>query len=77
MKNKIVEFYLDEKINDLNLPAGVSLIEQGQFKLSLEVDTKKIEIPRLLDYFFKRYKIADLVIREIPIEEIIEDIYRK
>jgi hypothetical protein len=39
------------------------------------VNVKKMDIPKLLEYFFKRCKVADLIIKEIPIEEIIEDIY--
>ena len=77
MRNKIVEIHMNEKIGELNLPKGVSTIEKGQFKLILEADTRKIEIPKLLEYFFKNHSVADIIIREIPIEEIIEDIYRK
>jgi ABC-2 type transport system ATP-binding protein len=75
MGNKIVELYLDESNGDVKLPKGVKLVEKEQFKLVLEVNVKKMDIPKLLEYFFKRCKVADLIIKEIPIEEIIEDIY--
>ncbi len=77
MKNKMVEFYFDEKVQEIIVPKGTKIIEQNTFKVILEVNTSVISLTNLLNYFFEKYEIADLIIKEIPIEEIIEDIYRK
>ena len=77
MKNKIVEFYFDEKVEGLTIPKGTKIIEKNAFKVILEVNTSIISITDLLNHFFNKYEIADLTIKETPIEEIIEDIYRK
>lgn len=77
MRNKIVELYFEEKIESLRIPAGVKVISKNPFKVVLEVNTDKIKIVKLLEIILSKYEIADLVIREVPIEEIIEDIYKK
>jgi ABC-2 type transport system ATP-binding protein len=77
MKNKIVEIYLDEKTKEISPPLGAKVIEKGQFKIVLEVDTSKLSIANVLNFFFTKYEVADLIVKETPIEEIIEDIYRK
>mgnify|MGYP001579391277 CR=1 FL=1 len=77
MKNKIVSLYFNDKIADIIIPKGVKVIEKSVFKVALEVDTSKVSITKLLNFFFTKYEIADIVIKEIPIEEIIEDIYKR
>jgi ABC-2 type transport system ATP-binding protein len=76
LRTKIIELYFEDKVKEFKLPKNAKIKEKSPYKLVVEIDTKKISTTSFLDYFFKNYEVADLVIREAPIEELIEEIYK-
>lgn len=75
LNKKIVEAKMKEKI-DLNDEEGITILKDKGYNLKLEIDTTKRDISdaiKLLD----PDKIIDINISNIPLENIISEIYKK
>lgn len=74
LNKKIIEAKMKEKV-DLESEKGITIIKDKGYNLKLEVDTKQTSIAqaiKLLDL----EKIFDINISNVPLEEIISDIYK-
>lgn len=74
LNKKIIEAKMKEKIN-LDDAKGITILKDKGYNLKIEVDTKKTtmsEAIKLLD----PEKINDINISNIPLEDIITDIYK-
>ncbi|MBD3249322.1 ATP-binding cassette domain-containing protein [Candidatus Woesearchaeota archaeon] len=76
LKYKVVDILFEDPIKELKLK-DVNIISKKKYKAKLEIDTDKISIKKLLEHITRRYNIADMVISDPPVEEIIEMIYKK
>ncbi len=76
--------YLDKKIisikseKSLNLKKidGIKIIKQKEYAAKIEVDTKIHSIKDIIDIIVNSNNIIDLTIDDIPLEEIIGEIYK-
>lgn len=76
--------YLQVKVVDLRLhePAelppveGVQVLKQRGCGVKLEVDTTRVPIDRALAEVFRHLSIADIVVSDPPLEEIIAHVYQ-
>ena len=79
--------FLQTKVIDLKLaedpPAaadlpfsGVSVVDQGDWGVRLEVDTARQPIDAVIAHLVAHYRVADITIGDPPMEEIIAAIYR-
>lgn len=73
---KVIEIKTETKIKNLKLK-NVKILEQKRYKLILEINTKKIKIKKIVTYLLNQLDVADITISDPPIEEIIQEIYRK
>jgi ABC-2 type transport system ATP-binding protein len=73
---KLVEVFSE---NILKIPnqKAVTIIKKKKFNAVVEIDTKKRSLKKFLDKLIADNTIEDITIKEQPIEEIIEAIYRK
>ncbi|MBS3144395.1 ATP-binding cassette domain-containing protein [Candidatus Woesearchaeota archaeon] len=74
---KRIELYLDSNKNDIPVMKDVKIIEKTRYKITIEVDRKKIALQKVLDFYLSRLKIVDIVIEDPPIEKFIEKFYGK
>jgi ABC-2 type transport system ATP-binding protein len=57
---------------------NVRLLEKkSPLELTLEVDTSKIAIGDFIENLSRKIKFSDISIKELPMEEIITQIYRE
>lgn len=75
---KLIDLQLaDNHINtNLNLK-GVKILSKEKLNLKLEVDIKKISVKEVIDKLLNTYQVADITISEMPMEEIIANIYEQ
>ncbi len=55
--------------------AGVSVEEQGDYRLTLKVDLAETAVERVVSLCLEKFKIRDIGIEGLPLEEIIRAIY--
>src|SRR3989339_538071 len=70
---QLADNHVSEKLN-LN---GVKILAQDKLSLKLEIDIKKISVKEVIDKLLNIYQIADITIAEMPMEEIIANIYEQ
>jgi ABC-2 type transport system ATP-binding protein len=61
-------------IGDLELPAGVTVVEQEHGRLTLRVS--RAEAPSLTAHLLHSLPVADLAVEDPPIEAVIDQIYQ-
>jgi ABC-2 type transport system ATP-binding protein len=72
---KIIKLITREQLPDLNFP-GVSTIKPvSNYEVELELDVSVIELNQFITDINKRSIIADISIQDIPIEELIKQLY--
>ena len=76
LSKKRIIVILQDKVENLEIE-GVKKLYRGMYKHALEVDTTKHPINEIVMKLMNRYKIEDINILDPPIEEIIEQIYKK
>lgn len=62
--------------NELNMP-GVEVLKAKGFGMKLSVDTARLSIEKVVSGILARGGVEDITIQNVPMEEIIADIYRK
>jgi ABC-2 type transport system ATP-binding protein len=78
-EKKIVELTLEQPFNtDKGFVDGTRVIEQrSPLELTLEVDTSKIAIGDFIETISRDLSISDIAVKELPMEEIITQIYKE
>jgi ABC-2 type transport system ATP-binding protein len=76
LKYKIINVLFEEPAEKIKLE-NVKILDKKKYRLKLEVNTSKTPIKQVLEHITKEYNIADVVISDPPIEEIIEMIFKK
>ncbi|MEI8364138.1 MAG: ATP-binding cassette domain-containing protein [archaeon] len=76
IKKKIIRIVTENEIKNINTKE-MKIIEKTKYSLEFEINTKKLSIHAVIDYLMKENKVKDISIKEPPIEEIIEEIYKK
>ena len=74
LNKKIIDAKMKEKIN-LDDEDGITILKDKGYNLKIEVDTKKKNISDALK-MLNPDKIVDINISNVPLEEIISDIYK-
>jgi ABC-2 type transport system ATP-binding protein len=57
--------------------AGCRVVEKGQYDLKLELDTRKQTVKKVINYLLAKFDVADIIVQDPPIEEIIQKIYKE
>ncbi len=73
--DKHVEVKLAEKAKPFVFK-GCKVIAKRDYELELELDMRKAKIQDLINYLLKNFDVADIVVADPPIEEIITKIYQ-
>jgi ABC-2 type transport system ATP-binding protein len=76
IKKKIIKIVTENEIKNIDTKE-MKIIEKTKYSLEFEINTKKLPIHTVIDYLVKENKVKDISIKDPPIEEIIEEIYRK
>jgi ABC-2 type transport system ATP-binding protein len=80
-EKKIVELTLDEQVDNALTSiyyGGIKVIEQkSPLEITLEVDTAKVAISKFIETISQRLKFTDIAVKELPMEEIITQIYNE
>ncbi len=76
LKHKVLEIYFDEETTKLPKIKHVSIEHQEPYKATLHVDRTKIPIKKVLNTYLEKCKVADIVLQDPPIEEVIQHFYK-
>jgi len=74
LSKKILKITTEDKI-DFNDLRDLNVIKKSKFYAEFEINTHKYPLKQVISYLFEKYKITDIAINEIDIEEVIEEIY--
>jgi ABC-2 type transport system ATP-binding protein len=55
---------------------GCKVLYKKKYELKIQVSTEKIKVKEVINYLLSNYDIADIIIEDPPIEQIIQKIYR-
>ena len=72
---KIFEIKLEEKSKKQVKIEGCEVKERSDYYIKLE--SLKTPVKKIINYLISEFEIADIVISDPPIEEIIQDIYKR
>jgi ABC-2 type transport system ATP-binding protein len=78
-EKKIVEMTLEQPFDTVAiLPDSVRMLEQkSPLEITLEVDASKIAIGDFIKFLSSKFALSDIAVKELPMEEIITQIYRE
>jgi ABC-2 type transport system ATP-binding protein len=78
-EKKIVELTLERPFDaGATLPDIVRVLEQkSPLEITLEVDASKIAIGDFIKFLSNKFALSDIAVKELPMEEIITQIYRE
>jgi len=78
-EKKIVELTLEQPFDTAAiLPDSVRVLEQkSPLEITLEVDASKIAIGDFIKFLSSRIALSDIAVKELPMEEIITQIYNE
>lgn len=72
---KIIELVFEEPVDSFSFPDG-RILEKNTHSIKIQIDASVKATERLFDYALKNFKIVDLTIHDIPLEQIITQIYQ-
>ncbi len=75
INNKLIEVKFEDKTR-IRVPKRCKLISRTPYTLKFEVPVKGQSLDKFVVDIIKNYPVADIVISDPPIEEIIRDIYQ-
>ncbi len=75
-ETKIVNAKFLEPVGKFRL-SGCETLKKRKYQLILKINTQQIKLKRVVDYFITHYDVGDLIISDLPIEEVIQKIYEK
>ncbi len=76
LHKKIIKVFMDKKAKKFE-HEGVKVINQTDYEIILELDLKKADLHDTLKEITTHFAIRDIEIQDPPIEEIIEEMYKK
>ena len=76
LQKKMAQVYLHKPGKKIR-KKGISVLKESVFKVTLEINRKQLKIKDALKKITEHYDVEDIEISDPPIEEIIEDIYKK
>ena len=79
-KKYMLHKHLKVDFNVLNKPfrmKGCTILEKRDYQMKIEVDVKEQPLKDVINYLLTNFDCADIMVEEMPIEEIIKRIYRK
>jgi ABC-2 type transport system ATP-binding protein len=74
IRRRLIELKLTDPVEVPRMP-GLTVLEDGEFELSLEVDTDVQSVEAVVSSVMADGRVADITITEPPLEEIIGEIY--
>lgn len=78
LKYKVINVILEDKVRSLGLKLkGVKVLARDKFKHTMEIDTTKLPIQKVVHQIVSKHKVEDITVVDPPIEEIIERIFKK
>jgi len=77
VRTKRVTVELAEKVADLTLPQGCSLISGKNYRHEIEVNMGKASVSALISYLINNFDVTDVTIEEPKIEKIIKSVYEE
>ncbi len=77
LKHKILTMHFGKRVERIPTIKHTHIIHQEPFKVSLSIDKKKINVREVLDIYLGEFEVADMVIEDPPIEEVIAGFYGK
>ena len=77
LNKKVFEVKLEEESNKPIKLKGCEVIERKDYSIKIEADTSKIVVKDIINRLLSDFEIADLIISDPPIEEIIQAIYQR
>ncbi|PIN76285.1 ABC transporter [Candidatus Woesearchaeota archaeon CG10_big_fil_rev_8_21_14_0_10_37_12] len=75
-KDKHLEVKLSEKAKPFKFK-GCKVLNATDYELKLELDTRKAKVKDLIGYLMEHFDVADIIVSDPPIEEIIAEIFQK
>lgn len=76
LSTKIVDVKLEEAHKGFKL-SGCKVLKRRRYELVIEVNTNKVSVNKVISFLLKNYSVADILIQDPPIEDIIKKIYTK
>lgn len=79
-KEYLTHKHLDVKFNKLDKKfklKGCKVMDESEYELRLELDTKKQTVKNCVNYLISDFDVADIIVQDPPIEEIIQKIYKE
>ncbi|MBW3004939.1 ATP-binding cassette domain-containing protein [Candidatus Woesearchaeota archaeon] len=79
-KEYLTHKHLDVKFNKLDKKfklKGCKVITENEYELKLELDTKKQTVKNVVNHLITDFDVADIIVQDPPIEEIIQKIYKE
>ena len=73
---KHIEVKLNSKGMKFKLK-GCNVIDQSDFDIKLELNVKEAPVKKLIDHLVTEYDVADIIVGDPPIEEIIQKVFKK
>jgi len=75
LSSKFIDVKLESKGKPFKLK-HCKVIEQSGYELGIEIDTSRKKVNAVIDYLLSKYDVADIVISDPPIEEVIQEIFK-
>lgn len=75
-RSKLVDIKLNSKGRIFKF-AGCKVLFQEDFEIKLQLDIKKQSVKKLIDHVVTTYDVADIIINDPPIEDIIQRVFEK
>lgn len=57
--------------------AGCKVLKQSDYDIEIELQTKKQSVKALIDYLMADFDVADIIVSDPPIEEIIQKVFER
>jgi ABC-2 type transport system ATP-binding protein len=79
-KEYLTHKHLDIKFNKIEKKfafKGCKVISQDDYEIKIELDTKKQAVKNVINYLITDFDVADILVQDPPIEEIIQKIYKE
>jgi len=74
LSKKLLKVTTENQI-DTNDFKDLEVIKKSKFYIEFEINTHKFPLKHVMNFLFTKYKITDISINEMPIEDVIEEIY--
>ncbi len=79
-KEYLTHKHLDVTFNEMKQKfklKGCRIVGRNDYELKIELDTKKQTVKNAINHLITNYDVADIIVQDPPIEEIIKKIYKE